>query len=389
MRSSDPRDHVHLRPAWSSRRLRGIVRAIHREIKMATLESLQAKIKKLEQQAEALIAKQSSAVIEKIRKLLALHGLTIADVAAHGGGERRTKNSATKSAASPSTSAAKYRNPKTGATWSGHGRAPAWIAGAKNRDKFLVDGSAVITNVGVASKPKAAGNYVRGPQPAMYRHPKSGATWSGRGRAPAWIAEAKDRAKFLISDAAAANVATKDPAGKVKTVSKKASKIVKATEERGQPKGLQSAKYVDPKTGATWSGHGRPPAWIVGASDRSKFLIDAPAAVSAAPARTGKEKVAVRKSTTRKVVAKNATAKEGKIHDATAAKTSVASKNAAAQKSLPIAKKAAAKKSVIEQVKSRVARKVAAKVTPEVEAVTTSTEAPVAPDAPVELNASM
>ncbi|MGD7248155.1 H-NS family nucleoid-associated regulatory protein, partial [Ralstonia pseudosolanacearum] len=30
----------------------------------------------------------------------------------------------------------KYRDPKTGATWTGRGRAPAWIG--KNRDKYLI-----------------------------------------------------------------------------------------------------------------------------------------------------------------------------------------------------------------------------------------------------------
>jgi DNA-binding protein H-NS len=221
---------------------------------------------------------------------MSTHGLTIADVDAHGGGKRRAKKSAGKSA-KPATSAAKYRDPKTGATWSGHGRAPAWIASAKNRDKFLVDGSAVAANVASASKTKAAGNYVRGPQPAMFRHPKSGAMWSGRGRAPAWIAEAKDRNKFLISEAAEANVATTEPASKAKTVSKRASKVVKATTGKGQPKGLQPARYLDPKTCERWSGRGRAPAWIAGAKDRSKFLIDAPAAVSAAPATTSEPKV--------------------------------------------------------------------------------------------------
>ena len=34
---------------------------------------------------------------------------------------------------------AKYRDPKTGATWSGRGRAPGWIAKAKSRDKFLIE----------------------------------------------------------------------------------------------------------------------------------------------------------------------------------------------------------------------------------------------------------
>jgi DNA-binding protein H-NS len=289
---------------------------------VATLESLQAKIKKLEQQAEALLAKQSSVVIEKIRELMSTHGLTIADVDVRGGGKRRAKESEGESAAKPPTSAAKYRDPKTGATWSGHGRAPAWIASAKNREKFLVGESAVAANVASTSKAKAAGNYVRGLQPAMYRHPKSGATWSGRGRAPVWIVEAKDRAKFLISDAAEPDVATTGPASKAKTVSKKVSKVVKATTGTGQPKGLQPAKYLDPKTGATWSGRGRAPAWIANAKDRSKFLIDSPAAVSAAPRTTGEPKVTAKKSATKKIVAKNAVTKKVVSRAATAAEGS-------------------------------------------------------------------
>ncbi len=32
----------------------------------------------------------------------------------------------------------KYRDPKSGKTWTGNGKAPGWIAGAKNRDKFLI-----------------------------------------------------------------------------------------------------------------------------------------------------------------------------------------------------------------------------------------------------------
>lgn len=37
----------------------------------------------------------------------------------------------------------------------------------------------------------------RGPQPAKYRDPASGATWSGRGREPKWLV-GKDRDAFAI-----------------------------------------------------------------------------------------------------------------------------------------------------------------------------------------------
>ncbi|MBB5400554.1 hypothetical protein [Paraburkholderia youngii] len=45
-----------------------------------TLKAIRAKMDKLKAQAGALIAKQSSAVIKKIRELIAKHGLTGADI---------------------------------------------------------------------------------------------------------------------------------------------------------------------------------------------------------------------------------------------------------------------------------------------------------------------
>ena len=33
--------------------------------------------------------------------------------------------------------------------------------------------------------------------------------------------------------------------------------------------------YRDPESGKTWTGRGKPPGWIAGATDRSSFLIDA------------------------------------------------------------------------------------------------------------------
>jgi DNA-binding protein H-NS len=292
---------------------------------MTTLESMQAKIKKLEQQAEALIAKQSSSVIEKIRKLMAEHGLTAADIDAHAGGKRSAKHAAAKTAAKSAASVAKYRDPKSGATWSGHGRAPNWIAAAKNRSRFLVDGSTpVAAKPAPVSKAKAAGNYVRGPQPAMYQDPKSGATWSGRGRAPAWIAEAKDRRKFLIAGGAEATAATTaGTASKAKTVGKKASKTVGVGAGEGQPKGPQAAKYRDPKSGATWSGRGPAPAWLSGAKDRADFLI---AGVGAATDSGGasKPKAVAKKPATKTAVAKKAAAKKPVVAKKVGAATNVA-----------------------------------------------------------------
>lgn len=38
-----------------------------------------------------------------------------------------------------STVAPKYRDPETGAEWSGRGRAPLWIRDVEDRDQFLIE----------------------------------------------------------------------------------------------------------------------------------------------------------------------------------------------------------------------------------------------------------
>ncbi len=212
---------------------------------MPTLESLQAKIAKLTAQAEAIVKKDSTAVIAKIRDIMDKHGLTTADIEAHvGGGKKRGRKPGVKAAAKSSASAAKYRDPKTGATWTGHGRAPAWIANAKDRSKFFVGDSAVAASAPAAKKVTKAGNYVRGPQPAMYADPKTGVTWSGRGRAPAWLANVKDRSKFLIADGAQAAAASAGAVSKAKAAVKKTPKAVGETSTKGQPKGQQPTKKL-------------------------------------------------------------------------------------------------------------------------------------------------
>lgn len=53
-----------------------------------------------------------------------------------------------------------------------------------------------------AAKPNTGKRGPRGPVPAKYRHPDSGETWTGRGKAPRWITEAeaagRKREEFLI-----------------------------------------------------------------------------------------------------------------------------------------------------------------------------------------------
>lgn len=299
---------------------------------MATLESLQAKIQKLQKQADALVAKQSSGVIEKIRELMVKHDLTTADIGAPAGGKKRRPKPGAKSAVVTKASAAKYRHPKTGAEWTGHGRAPTWIADVKDRSKFLIVGAAEATTAvtaGTASKAKTAVKKTskgagatsgkgqrKGPQPAMYRDPKSGATWSGRGRTPAWLAGAKDRTKFLIDGTGAitatASKTSEPKAEATKAVARKAAakKVVaenvplkKVAAKKATAK--EATNQVGPTARKTVAAK-KPPA------ANKKVAVKKASAVpvkrtSTAPAKKVTE-VAVKRPTVKKAVATKATA---------------------------------------------------------------------------------
>jgi DNA-binding protein H-NS len=221
---------------------------------MPTLEQIQTTMKKLQVQADALIAKKAQAAVDQIRKIMLAHGLTTEDIEAKAKEKREAK------AANGSTSKVKT---------------------------------------------KATGS-LKDATPPRYRHPKTGATWTGHGRAPGWIADVRDRTKFLIASGADSALAASDgTVSKVKTAVKKASAVAGADAHRGQRTGPQPAKYLDPKTGATWSGKGPAPAWLAAAKDRSRFLI-AGADAGSADARSAK--VASKKATAKKVAARKAVA---------------------------------------------------------------------------------
>ena len=92
----------------------------------ASYKDLTAQIEKLTKQAETARAKEVEGVVTQIHAVMAEYGITGADLGIKAArGKRKT--------ASPV--AAKYQDPETGATWTGRGRAPAWIVG-KDRSKY-------------------------------------------------------------------------------------------------------------------------------------------------------------------------------------------------------------------------------------------------------------
>jgi DNA-binding protein H-NS len=109
---------------------------------MKTYMALKSEIAKLERQAETLRKNELKDVITKIRRAIDEYGLTAADLGFGAAGRKAGK--APRKAARKSrgraakAGVAKYRHPATGQTWTGHGRPPAWIADAKNRDDFLI-----------------------------------------------------------------------------------------------------------------------------------------------------------------------------------------------------------------------------------------------------------
>lgn len=113
------------------------------------------------------------------------------------------------------------------------------------------------------------------------------------------------------------------------TAGRKGAAVKKAI-AGGKPKTPQRAgkgvvKYRDPQTGATWTGFGRAPGWIAGATDRDAFLVSnrgehAPGARAGTPA--AKKRAAAKGATAKKAAATKATAKKAKINAAPAKKAS-------------------------------------------------------------------
>ena len=176
---------------------------------MQTYSAVTAEIARLQARAEQLRKSEIAGVIGRIREAIEAYGITAADLGLVPGSKARPAKSAQPVAKGIQTGVAKYRDPKSGKTWTGRGKPPAWIAGVRDRDAFLISGDAMVQAPAPAatakrgrSKAKAVASTVGVPK---YRDPASGKTWTGRGKPPLWIAGAKNRDSFLISASAAPN----------------------------------------------------------------------------------------------------------------------------------------------------------------------------------------
>ena len=93
---------------------------------MRAFREFQAELEKLHQQSERTRRAEKAAAVERIRSLIAEYGMLPEELAGAWQGM---------SHAPPPT--VKYRDPETGATWTGRGRAPRWMDG-QDRSRFEV-----------------------------------------------------------------------------------------------------------------------------------------------------------------------------------------------------------------------------------------------------------
>src|SRR5580698_702083 len=97
---------------------------------MTTYHELLAQRNELEKLIEQAREEEFTSVVADLKQKMADYGITLADLGIDG---RRGKPAKARPAVP-----AKYRDPVSGATWSGRGKPPRWIAG-RERDSFALD----------------------------------------------------------------------------------------------------------------------------------------------------------------------------------------------------------------------------------------------------------
>ena len=91
---------------------------------MTSLQELLAQKEALEQQIAQIKKAERADALQNARSLIGTFDLTVDELF----GQQKSSVKAV---------AVKYRNPETGETWTGRGRAPRWLEG-KNREDFAV-----------------------------------------------------------------------------------------------------------------------------------------------------------------------------------------------------------------------------------------------------------
>jgi DNA-binding protein H-NS len=181
---------------------------------MSKLAAIKKQIAALEAEAQRIAKQEMSGAIAKVKEIMSTFGLTFEHLQATVEGKKASAAKRVK-AKRAGGGIAKYADPKTGKTWSGFGRAPAWIAGAKNRDAFLVGKSAVSASepapkAPVAKKKSAAKTVLakKAAKPAAKKSVAAAKKATRKAALPA-VAKKKPSAKKAAPKAAARKAAKK------------------------------------------------------------------------------------------------------------------------------------------------------------------------------------
>lgn len=94
---------------------------------MSSYQDLLKKREELEKKMQVTHQREWAEAVGRVRALVQEHGLNAADVFPPA---RSARSASAKVAA-------KYKNPKTGATWTGRGKEPKWIQG-QDRSLFQI-----------------------------------------------------------------------------------------------------------------------------------------------------------------------------------------------------------------------------------------------------------
>jgi DNA-binding protein H-NS len=210
-----------------------------------TVSEIKRQIAALEAKAARLTEVEMRNSIAKVRSLMASLGVTIE----HLGSKVSSAATSVKVAVVGKTAPAKksqarragagipkFRDPKTGKTWTGTGKPPAWIA-SKNRDKFRIGGAdASATNSDAPSAPA-----------------KKAAKKAGRKVATKVKTAAKKVVRATKASASAASAAVKKTAKK-SSAAKKVVAVKKATSPKAVAKKAPAKRAAAKSAAAPASG---------------------------------------------------------------------------------------------------------------------------------------
>lgn len=195
---------------------------------MTTYADVKKQIAQLEKKAADLRKVEVAKAVANIREQMAKYELTVDDIAPVKSSAKVkvvTRNPKVK-AGKP----AKYMDPKSGKTWTGHGKAPGWIAAATKggrRDDFLIEKVTLAKESKPAVKSKSSKSVTAKKTPTADKKPKVVAKKAPVAKKTPATAKSRPATNKVKVATLAKKPATKAPAkspAKPKSVSKPTAK---------------------------------------------------------------------------------------------------------------------------------------------------------------------